>query len=250
MTSSSGKTKVTRLIAGTMTAPAAVWRAGDDVEQPVCFPVPSYLIERGSERILVDTGLHPGAAADAASHYDGAESLGLFQLEQEASVADQIDVAGLTMVVLTHLHFDHAGGLELIPESVPAIVQRAEWEAGENDDAIARNFYLPRDYAPGGREIVLVDGDHDLLGDSSVELLSTPGHTPGHQSVRVGNVVIGADVAYYASGFDDHRFPPYGDDRERQRESAQRLVGLRDAGVTVLPGHDPEVIVAGPVSAG
>ena len=64
MTSSSGKTKVTRLIAGTMTAPAAVWRAGDDVEQPVCFPVPSYLIERGSERILVDTGLHPGTTTE------------------------------------------------------------------------------------------------------------------------------------------------------------------------------------------
>ncbi len=250
MTSGSGATEVTRLIAGAMTAPAAVWRAGDDFEQPVRFPVPAYLIERGDERILVDTGLHPGAAADAAGHYAGAESLGLFRLEQEASVADQIDVGSLTMIVLTHLHFDHAGGLELIPESVPAVVQRAEWEAGEDDDAIARNFYLPRDYAPGGREIVLVDGDHDLLGDGSVELLSTPGHTPGHQSVRIGDLVIGADVAYYASGFDDHRFPPYGDDQERQAESARRLVGLREAGATVLPGHDPEVIVAGPVSAG
>ena len=80
--------------------------------------------------------------------------------------------------------------------------------------------------------------------------MSTPGHTPGHQSVRIGDLVIGADVAYYASGFDDHRFPPYGDDQERQAESARRLVGLREAGATVLPGHDPEVIVAGPVSAG
>ena len=150
MTSGSGATEVTRLIAGAMTAPAAVWRAGDDFEQPVRFPVPAYLIERGDERILVDTGLHPGAAADAAGHYAGAESLGLFRLEQEASVADQIDVGSLTMIVLTHLHFDHAGGLELIPESVPAVVQRAEWEAGEDDDAIARNFYLPRDYAPAG----------------------------------------------------------------------------------------------------
>ena len=81
-------------------------------------------------------------------------------------------------------------------------------------------------------------------------LLSTPGHTPGHQSVRVGELVIGADVAYFASGFDDHRFPPYGDDHAAQRRSAERLRALRDSGATLIPGHDPEVIRPGPVAAG
>ncbi len=247
---SNGVPTVERFVAGTMTAPAGIWRQGDDLERPVRLPVPVYVIERGPERVLVDTGLHPGAAADASRHYDGAESLGFFELEQESSIADQIDLDTLTTVVLTHLHFDHAGGLALVPESVPVVVQRAEWEAGGDEEAIARNFYLPRDYAAGGREVVLVDGDHDLLGDGSVVLLSTPGHTPGHQSVRVGDLVIGADVAYYASGFDDHRFPPYGDDHARQRESAERLRALRDAGATVIPGHDPEVNVPGPVIAG
>jgi glyoxylase-like metal-dependent hydrolase (beta-lactamase superfamily II) len=72
---------------------------------------------------------------------------------------------------------------------------------------------LPRDYAEQGREGVLVDGDRDLLGDGSVELQLTPGHTPGHQSVRVGaNLILGADVAYFAAGLDDQRFPIYGDD--------------------------------------
>ena len=49
-----------------------------------------------------------------------------------------------------------------------------------------RNFFLPRDYADAGREVMLLDGDSDLLGDGSIELLATPGHTPGHQSVRIG----------------------------------------------------------------
>jgi N-acyl homoserine lactone hydrolase len=226
------------LVVGWMTAPGAMWRAGDDPDEPVRVPVPAYLIETETERILVDTGLHPGAVRDAAGHYSVAPTMRLFTLEQEEAVDQQVDLGTLTRVVLTHLHFDHAGALDLIPESVPVYIQRREWEAGHDEPAVARNFLLPRDYA--GRDgVVLVDGDHDLLGDGSVELLLTPGHTHGHQSVRVGDTVIGADVVHYATGLDELRFPPFGDDHEAQRASALRLRGLRDAGLTVLPGHDP-----------
>jgi N-acyl homoserine lactone hydrolase len=97
---------------------------------------------------------------------------------------------------------------------------------------------------------VLVDGDHDLLGDGSIQLLLTPGHTPGHQSVRVGErLVIGGDVTHFASGLDDHRFPVFAADFAAQAASADRLRALRDAGAVVRPGHDPAVLVAGPVSA-
>jgi N-acyl homoserine lactone hydrolase len=220
------------------------------MERQIRYPIPAYLVEVGDERILVDTGLHPGAAADAASHYDGADSIAFFQLEQEAAIDAQVDLASLTKVVLTHLHFDHAGGLALLPPALPIYVQRREWEAGQNAEAIARNFYLRRDYEGVADRVVLVDGDHDLLGDGSVELLSTPGHTPGHQSVRVGErLVIGGDVTHFASGLDDHRLPVFGDDLEAQLASAERLRGLRDAGAEVRPGHDPEVLVPGPVDA-
>ena len=95
---------------------------------------------------------------------------------------------------------------------------------------------------------MLVDGDHDLLGDGSIQLLLTPGHTPGHQSVRVGErLVLGGDVTHYASGLDDHRFPMFADDFAAQAASAERLRALRDAGATVRPGHDPDVLVPGPV---
>ncbi len=57
------------LNAGFFTSPAGIWRRGDSLEVKARFPVPVYLIEADSERILVDTGLHPGAAEDAASHY-------------------------------------------------------------------------------------------------------------------------------------------------------------------------------------
>ena len=85
----------------------------------------------------------------------------------------------LTRVVLTHLHFDHAGSLTLLPESVPIVVQRREWERRNDGDVIKRNFFYPRDYD--------IDGPHRR--DASTEtttcsgtgrsmLLLTPGHTP------------------------------------------------------------------------
>jgi glyoxylase-like metal-dependent hydrolase (beta-lactamase superfamily II) len=240
--------RVTMLDGGGFTSAAGIWRRGEDMERQVRFPIPAYLIEVGEERILVDTGLHPDAAADAARHYEGAESIGLFKLDQEASIADQVDLGSLTKVVMTHLHFDHAGGSALLPSSLPVFIQRREWEAGADPDAIARNFFLSRDYEGLADQVVLVDGDHDLLGDGSVELLSTPGHTPGHQSVRVGDdLIIGGDVTHFASGLDDHRLPVFGDDLDVQLASAERLKGLREGGAEVRPGHDPEVLAPGPV---
>jgi glyoxylase-like metal-dependent hydrolase (beta-lactamase superfamily II) len=147
----------------------------------------AYLIETDDERILVDTGLHPVAVANPARHYARPDALALFELELEKGVAEQIDLDTITKVVLTHIHFDHAGGLTLLPSSVPVFVQRREWEAGHDAAAVAKNFYMPSDYVSAADQVVFVGGDHDLLGDGSVRLLSTPGHTPGHQSVQVGD---------------------------------------------------------------
>jgi glyoxylase-like metal-dependent hydrolase (beta-lactamase superfamily II) len=231
---------------GSFTAPLALFHQGAPEGERFRFPVPAYLIEVGAERILVDTGLNPAAVADPGEFYEQPQVMGLFGFEQERGVAAQVEPEALTMVVLTHLHWDHVGGLPQIPASVPVVVQRREWEAGQDPEAVARNFYMPRDYE-GERELVLVDGDHDLLGDGSVELLSTPGHTPGHQSVRVGELVIGADVVLFAASLDDHRFPAFAADHEEQRRSAERLRELRDRGLIVMPGHDPELIRPGPL---
>jgi glyoxylase-like metal-dependent hydrolase (beta-lactamase superfamily II) len=170
-------------------------------------------------------------------------------VEVERSIAEQVDLETITKVLITHLHYDHAGGLSLLPPSVLVFVQRREWEAAHDPEAIAKNFYLPRDYASITGQVSLVDGDCDLLGDGSVLLLSTPGHTPGHQSVQVGDeLVIGGDVSHLASGLDDHRFPMFGHDFSEQAASAERLRALRDDGALITPGHDPEVLTAGPLS--
>lgn len=239
--------RIERFNVGWITSPAAVYRQGEDPQRELRFPIPAYLIETDRERVLVDAGLHPAAIDDPAAFYERPEAA-LFRLELEQPIVEQLDASTLTKVVVTHLHFDHVGALTLLPRSVPIYVQRREWEAGGDPAAIKRNFFYPRDYAIGERELVLLDGDHDLLGDGSVELLLTPGHTPGHQSVRVGEgLVLGVDVAHFQSTLDDRRFPSFADDFEAQGRSADRLCALREAGARVVPGHDPDVLAPGPV---
>ncbi len=233
---------------GWLTAPASILRQGEPRGPLLRFPVPAYIVETEQQRILIDTGLHPAAVADAAAFYGASDALDLFAFEQELTLAEQVDLDTVTMVILTHLHWDHAGGLALLPASIPLVIQRREWAAGHDRAMVKRNSYYPRDYTGEERRLILIDGDHDLLGDGSVELLLTPGHTPGHQSVRIGDLVLGGDVVYFADGLDDHRFPLYGHDHDEQGHSADRLRGLRDAGLTILPGHDPDVLRPGPIT--
>ena len=242
--------KVEMLNAGWFTAAAGIWRRDDDLDRQVRFPIPAYVIETAEERILVDTGLHPAAVADPARHYGSpTRSACSSSSSSEHRRADRP----------VHDHQGRADPPALRPRRRPGAAaalgagRRAAPRVGGGPRRArrsTRNFYLPVDYAAVGDQVVLVDGDHDLLGDGSIELLLTPGHTPGHQSVRVGErLVIGGDVTHFASGLDDHRFPIFADDFAAQAASADRLRALRDAGAVVRPGHDPAVLVPGPVSA-
>ena len=76
-----------------------------------------------------------------------------------------IDPARVRYVVLSHLHFDHSGGLHQIPNAT-LVVQRREWEAGF-DREVAASYFLPRRYFDLGHQVQLIDGEHDLFGDGS-----------------------------------------------------------------------------------
>jgi N-acyl homoserine lactone hydrolase len=233
---------------GWLTVSAGLIRKGEDMEELIRMPVPAFVVETETERILIDTGLHPAAVADPDGFYGRPGSVGPFALAQDESIAEQVDLTTITKIVLTHLHWDHVGALPLVPEEVPVVVQRAEWAAGHDAAAVQRNFFLPSSYAGSDRPIELVDGDHDLLGDGSVLLLLTPGHTPGHQSVQIGDLVLGGDVVHFASSLDDRRFPLFGDDQAAQARSAERLKALRDSGHTVILSHDPATHRPGPIT--
>ncbi|MBM3316027.1 MBL fold metallo-hydrolase [candidate division WOR-3 bacterium] len=208
------------------------------------------LILAGDRRVLVDTGI--GDKWDAKGR-------DVYRIEKtdtvDASLARlSLTPGDVTDVVLTHLHFDHAGGAtRLGPSGYPApsfpsaqyVVQRAEWEDATQPNRRSRAAYLPENFMPleQAGQLRLVDGTQELL--PGVELLHTGGHTRGLQLVRVrstgSTAVFWSDLiptrahvaAPYIMGYD--LFPLV------TMEAKERLVNDASAGRWLcLLEHDPD----------
>jgi glyoxylase-like metal-dependent hydrolase (beta-lactamase superfamily II) len=230
---------------GWLTGRKALFLAG--AEGRLRVPVPSYLIEHPKGRVIFDSGMHLGAQTDVAATLG--RSASLFDVEfrpgeelRARLEALQVDVDSIRYLVNSHLHFDHAGGNAQIPNA-QLVVQRREWEAGNEPDLVEKNFFDPRDYDLG-HDVKTVEGEHDLFGDGSVVCLPTHGHTPGHQSLRVrlagGDVVLCGDACYLRQSLEDMHLPAVIFDRDQMRASLETLRGLQRAGARIFYGHDPD----------
>jgi glyoxylase-like metal-dependent hydrolase (beta-lactamase superfamily II) len=210
-------------------------------------PVPCFLIDHPQGLALFDTGLHPHTQTDPHGRLGGIASIFRVEFQPGEEVSARLRALGVApervrYLTNSHLHFDHTGGNGEIPNA-RLIVQRREWEAGQNADQIRKQFYDPRDYRLG-HDVQVVDGEHDLFGDGRVVCVPTYGHTPGHQSLRVqldhGSVVLTADACYLRRTLDEMHLPAVVDDAEAMRRSLEHLRALRDAGARLIYGHDPE----------
>jgi N-acyl homoserine lactone hydrolase len=96
-----------------------------------------------------------------------------------------------------------------------------------------------------GHDVLTVTGEHDLFGDGLIVCIPTPGHTCGHQSLRVvtadGPVILTSDACYFTHTLDDEVLPPFGFDHDLQRQSLAMLRNERDRGARIVPGHDAAV---------
>ena len=234
------------LTAGSMTSALGGFLEGENGD--FTYPIPVYVIERADQLVVIDTGLHPEFAT-STSRLRNIEGLFHPHLPSDGSgsvgpvlEATGFDPAQVTHAVLTHLHFDHTGGLLELPNA-RVVVQASEWRELDNEQAVASGAYNPDDVVLGHDRQEL-DGDHDLFGDGSVTCLLTDGHTVGHQSVRVvtddGTYVICGDCCYLRRTLIDEHLPPFGTDRERQLASVRRMAAEQAAGATLLFGHDPD----------
>jgi glyoxylase-like metal-dependent hydrolase (beta-lactamase superfamily II) len=90
--------------------------------------------------------------------------------------------------------------------------------------------------------VQLVDGEHDVFGDGSVVCLPTPGHTAGHQSLRVRTdereIVLTGDACYFRETLETSRLPLFGFDRDQQLASLELLRRLEADGAHLHFGHD------------
>jgi glyoxylase-like metal-dependent hydrolase (beta-lactamase superfamily II) len=224
------------------TAPAGLGLAG---EGRISVPVPFYVLEHSDGVALFDSGL-PAAMSD----YDDSFRQALRGFDIDASLTPEesvtshlerldIDPARVKQVVLSHLHFDHAGGLGELPNAT-LVVQRKEWEAGF-DPELSERYGLRKRFFSHGHAVKLVDGEHDVFGDGSAVLVPSHGHTPGHQSLRVrndqGDHILVGDACYACEVAETRVFPDYSD-HEAMNRSLDALLAMREADTVMVWGHD------------
>jgi N-acyl homoserine lactone hydrolase len=231
------------------------------------IPIPAYLLEHpAAGRVLVDTGMH-GSIAQRPFARERVRNLGPvgavmsrdahMRPEQTAAAqlrAQGIDPAEIELVVMTHLHFDHASALSDFPNAT-VLVEEREWRAAWARDRHLHgystaqldprlsyrtlDFSSPAACARGPFERTL-----DVFGDGSLTLASTPGHTVGHLSLiarlKGREALLTADAAYTLATIRDGARPwlmPNRDSFERSLRQIQAY-DREHPDAIVIPGHD------------
>jgi len=203
------------------------WTPGLNEGKSMDFVDSCYLIKHSSKGwFLWDTGI-----ADAVA----AMPNGLVPADPKAvtwrrpkTLAAQLEQLGLKpddvkAMAVSHTHPDHTGNVELFPQAT-LYVQKAEYDwPGANNE--------PR-FKPS-HPVELLAGDKDVFGDGSLTILSTPGHTPGHQSLLVklpktGAVVLSGDAVHFKDNWDNRRVPSMNANKEQSAASMQKIANTLD----------------------
>jgi N-acyl homoserine lactone hydrolase len=206
-------------------------------------PVSAFLVSHPAGLCLFDTG-QTARAADSAwfPWWHPFFRLSRFELDDADELTAQlrhrgVDLEAVALVVLSHLHTDHVGGLTGFRHA-RVLVARAEWERARGVGGRLRGYlpqHWPRDVVPtlvdfSGPSLGPFAASHDVLDDGRLLLVPTPGHTPGSASL----LVRGAQRSCLLVG--DLAHTPAALEREAPAIAAWCL----SEGVAVLAAHDPD----------
>ncbi len=231
----------------------------------VPLPLQCFLIEHRDGWVLFDTGIDPSIMSDKTYIR---QAIGRFLLPRifklNVTDADRIDhvlakagvaASDIRTAVISHLHFDHVGGIALVPQA-DLLVSAREWAIlsgphPEHDWILREHIEIPSakwrqiPFEPTDDPIFDgFDGIHDVAGDGSMILLPTPGHTPGSMSMLIRRdgwapILLVGDLTYEADLLDRDVVAGTGDPEAllasfaKVRQLKQRLPGL-----VVIPSHD------------
>ena len=216
------------------------------------------LFDTGQDRASVtDPGYFPGGLTGALYR-----RLAQFEISPAARPSPPAWTGSATprgdvkTAVLSHLHQDHIGGLAELSRA-DIIVSQAEWDTLSSPlpqmrGLMSRHIDLPglrwRRIEPeltGDPDLAPFRSGHDLLGDGSLVLLPTPGHTPGSMSLLVRRpglppLIMVGDLTYDAHLLKAGHVPGVGS-RRRMREATAMINAMRqrNPGLVILPAHDP-----------
>jgi len=200
------------------------WSPGVNVGKSMPFSDNCYLLKHTAGWMLWDTGVTDAIAAmpnglapadPKATHWYRPKTLAS-QLE-----ALGVKPSDIKFMAVSHTHPDHIGNVEMFPQAM-LFVQKAEYDwPGANGAA----RFKPE------HPVTKLDGDKDVFGDGSVTILSTPGHTPGHQSLLVklpktGALVLSGDAVHFRSNWDNRGVPAGNTSKEQTLASMEKIDGI------------------------
>ncbi len=202
-----------------------------------------WVLRRGDATFVVDTGFGPEAATRRKRE--------LLRSPVESLRLLGVDPAQVTDVIITHLHYDHAGNLDGFPRarfhlqdrdmsyatgrSMSRKILRAPFDL-ENVQTMLAHIYAER--------VVFHDGDAELV--PGLHLHRVGGHSAGLQLVRVwarrGWVVVASDASHLYANFEQRRPFPIVYNVAEMLEGFEMLYRLADSPDHIVPGHDPLVM--------
>jgi glyoxylase-like metal-dependent hydrolase (beta-lactamase superfamily II) len=236
---------ITMLDTGTQTQDKGAMTYLTDMGQRIEIPVTVALVD-GPTKILVDTSFLSAERAWEVRRRRIVRAPGQEMIAALASAG--VRPEEIATVILTHLHYDHAGNTRLFPRA-RFLVQREELRyalAPTTFDASA--YFAPSlgvvpDYL--GTRFELLDGDTEIA--DGIRVIATPGHTPGHQSVLVetagGRYCVAGDAVMWHENL-ARRIPPGVHTSMLEcMASLDKIARLADH---VLPGHEPTLFAQRP----
>ncbi len=211
---------------------SANWSPGVNVGKPMDFSDTCYLIRHGDRLMLWDSGISD-SVADKPEGVSGAG--GLLTQFMPRTLASQLQVLNIaptevTDIAFSHFHSDHVGNANLFT-AAKLYIQQPEYDAAFGPDA-AKSGFAPAFYEKlRANPTVKLTGDYDVFGDGSVIIISTPGHTPGHQSLLVrlpkrGPVILSGDLAHFQDNWTNRRVPLRNFNKEQSAQSMEHVAKL------------------------
>jgi N-acyl homoserine lactone hydrolase len=229
-------------------------------EEWLRIPVPTFLLEHpGAGPMLVDTGFHASVAVDPKQNLGPV--IGRFykiEMTPDQAIAAQLRTLGIEprdikVVIMTHLHVDHASAISDFTEATYVLGQ-GEWDAFSGRLPTLHGYLRKHaDHAVEYREVMYdrsassystFGRSYDLVGDGSVRLVYTPGHSRGHQSVIVRlkgrEALLAGDAAYFLDTLENERRGLFLDDEHNWRRSLRevQLYKRENPDALIIPSHD------------
>jgi N-acyl homoserine lactone hydrolase len=211
----------------------SVWTPGENVGKSIEFSSTCWLIKRGDKWALWDTGV-PQSTLNDPKGWSTLPKLIVYHLDKTITgqLADVgLKISDIAYVVVSHTHGDHIGNVNLFPNST-VVMQRSEYSWIHSPDGTNDNVNqlkaLARKLLGTPKHLQLIDGDTDLFGDGSVTLVSTPGHTPGSQSLLVhlknsGFIILSGDVVHLEESFEKNIVPSLNTDKAASIASMDKV---------------------------